>query len=343
MMSASQYLADMAQRVIAASRQSMRQIIPVFAICLALLATPLSAAAAPVKNGFDLAGALVPAEETLAGGPPRDGIPAIDQPVFLPAKAPGDLQPQDRVLGVVLNGVAKAYPIAILNWHEIVNDHFGTTAVTVTYCPLCGTGMVFLAELAAQAMTFGVSGLLYNSDVLLYDRRTESLWSQIDRRAISGDHRGVRLVALALEHTSWLDWRQRHPDTLVLSRETGMVRDYARNPYAGYENSRETYFPVLFRAQGYHPKERVLGLEIDGQFKAYPFAELAKTEGTVRDRVGGRAIVVRFDAQHANATAQGADGKPLAGVVGFWFAWYAFHPETQVYKAPTEEAGKGAR
>ncbi|WP_409559344.1 DUF3179 domain-containing protein [Accumulibacter sp.] len=321
----------------------MREVIQVFAVCLTLLAAPLSARAAPVKNGFDLAGALVPAEEILAGGPPRDGIPAIDQPVFLPARAPGDLKLQDRVLGVLVNGVAKAYPLAILNWHEIVNDHFGKTPVTVTYCPLCGTGMAFLAEVAGQAMKFGVSGLLYNSDVLLYDRRTESLWSQIDRRAISGPHQGVRLVSLPLEHTSWLDWRQRHPDTLVLSRDTGQVRDYNRDPYAGYENNRETYFPVRFRAQGYHPKERVLGLEIDGQFKAYPFAELAKTDGTVGDRVGGRAIVVRFDAQHANATAQDADGKLLAGVVGFWFAWYAFHPETLVYKARTQEAAKGAR
>ncbi|EXI82267.1 MAG: hypothetical protein AW10_00715 [Candidatus Accumulibacter appositus] len=315
-----------------------------FTVCLTLLAAQW-AAAAPLQNGFDLADALVPVEAIFAGGPPRDGIPAIDRPHFLPASAAGDVQPQERVLGVSLNGVAKAYPIAILNWHEIVNDTFGDTPVAVTYCPLCGTGMVFLAQVAGQAVQFGVSGLLYNSDVLLYDRQSASLWSQIDRRAISGKHKGQRLTALPLEHTRWGDWRQRHPETLVLSRNTGHFRDYDRNPYAAYESEEELYFPVRFRAQGYHPKERVLGLEIDGQFKAYPFAELAKsagTSGSIRDRVGGQPIVVHFDAENANATARDADGKPLAGVVGYWFAWYAFHPETAIYRAASQGAATGA-
>ena len=209
---------------------------------------------------------------------------------------------------------------------------FGDTPVAVTHCPLCGSGMVFFATVAGQTLDFGVSGLLYNSDVLLYDRQTGSLWSQIDRRAISGHHRGQRLEAVPVEHTTWLDWRQCHPATLVLSRDTGEVRDYDRNPYAGYEKQRAILFPVRFRAHGYHPRERVLGVEIDGHFKAYPFAELAKGNGVVRDRLGGRTLLVRFDARHLNATAQDADGKPLPGVLAFWFAWYAFHPETLVYK-----------
>jgi len=309
-----------------------------------------TALAAPVKNGFDLAGALVPASAILPGGPPRDGIASIDQPRFARADAAGDLKPEDRVLGVSLNGQAKAYPIAILNWHEIVNDRFGATPVAVTYCPLCGTGMAFVAEVSGQPLEFGVSGLLYNSDVLLYDRQSESLWSQIDRRAISGAHEGERLDALALEHTTWGDWLQRHPDTLVLSRDTGHGRDYDHNPYASYEQEEGLYFPVRFRAKGYHPKERVLGLEIDGHFKAYPFAELAKPGaahapqacppslaakpvGEVRDRLGGRAITVCFDADHGNATVWDAGGEPIPSVVGFWFAWYAFHPDTLVYKA----------
>jgi len=263
----------------------------------------------------------------------RDGIPAIDSPRFLPAKAAGDLKPKDQVLGLRLNGQAKAYPIAILNWHEIVNDRFGDTPVAVTYCPLCGTGMAIRAEAGGQPLKFGVSGLLYNSDVLLYDRQGESLWSQIGRRAISGPHKGQRLEAIPLEHTTWADWRARRPDTLVLSRDTGQARDYDRNPYAGYDQERGLYFPVRFKAQGYHPKERVLGLESDGRFKAYPFAELAKTGGEVRDRTGNRWVAVRFDAERGNARAADSNGEPLPGVVGFWFAWYAFHPDTLVYKA----------
>lgn len=292
-----------------------------------------NALAAPVKNGFDLAGALVPAAEILPGGPPREGIPAIDRPRFVAARAVKFLKPEDRLLGLTLHGVAKAYPIRILNWHEIVNDRFGDTPVAVTYCPLCGTGMAFLARVEGRALDFGVSGLLYNSDVLLFDRQTESLWSQIGRRAISGAHKGRRLETLALEHTTWGDWRRRHPATLVLSTDTGHRRDYARNPYAGYEQTGELYFPVRFRAEGYHPKERVLGVEIDGRFKAYPFSELAKSGGVVRDTLAGRAITVRFDAAHENATVTDASGAPLPGVVGFWFAWYAFHPETEVYRA----------
>ncbi len=310
----------------------MRSTAPLLAVCLALLTGPQSAAAAPVKNGFDLAGALVPAEAILPGGPPRDGIPAIDRPRFLPAAA-ADLKPEDRVLGVALNGQAKAYPIAILNWHEIVNDRFGEVPVAVTFCPLCGTGMAFLARIGGQPAAFGVSGLLYNSDVLLYDRQSGSLWSQIDRRAISGRHRGARLEALPLEHTTWLDWRRRHPQTLVLSRDTGHARDYASNPYTAYERSGDIHFPVRFRAQGYHPKERVLGVEIDGRFKAYPFSELARTGGVVRDRLAGRRITVRFDGASQNATVRDEQDEPLPGVVAFWFAWYAFHPDTEVFKS----------
>lgn len=292
-----------------------------------------AATAAPVKNGFDLAGAAVPVGEIRHGGPDRDGIPAIDRPRFLPPAAEGGPRPEDRVLGLRLDGQAKAYPIAILNWHEIVNDRFGGIPVAVTYCPLCGTGMAFLARAGGEGLTFGVSGLLYNSDMLLYDRQSESLWSQIDRRAVSGPHRGKRLEALALEHTTWDDWRRRHPDSLVLARDTGHARDYDRNPYAGYEEDRGLYFPVRFKSQGYHPKERVLGLEIDGRFKAYPFAELAKTDGTVRDRLGGRAVVVHFDAESGNARVEDDQGRPIPAVVGFWFAWYAFYPDTLVYKA----------
>lgn len=303
------------------------------AIWLVFLSLAGPASAAPVKNGFDLAGALVPAGEILPGGPERDGIPAIDRPRFLPASAAGDLKPEDRVLGLRLNGQARAYPIAILNWHEIVNDRFGDMPVAVTYCPLCGTGMAFRAAASGKPLQLGVSGLLYNSDVLLYDRQSESLWSQIDRRAISGPHKGERLAAIPLEHTTWADWRRRQPYTLVLSRDTGETRDYDRDPYAGYEDERGLYFPVRFKAQGYHPKERVLGLEVDGRFKAYPFAELAKTDGEVRDRLGATPFVVRFDAEHANATAEDAQGRPIPALVGYWFAWYAFHPDTLVYKA----------
>ncbi len=308
----------------------MRQSFHTLFTALTLLAATTLSDAEVQKNGFDLTGSLIPIEEIHSGGPPRDGIPAIDRPRFLTAAQAREVRPDDRVLGLHLNGAAKAYPITIMNWHEIVNDRFGDTAVAVTFCPLCGTGMAFDASIGGKTLQFGVSGLLYNSDVLLYDRQSESLWTQIGRRAISGTYKGTRLASLPLEHTTWADWRARHPDTLVLSRETGHDRNYAANPYSAYERDRELYFPVRFKAQGYHPKERVLGVEIDGRFKAYPFSELAKTKGVVDDRIGEQAIRVRFDGEHDNARAETAAGAPLPAVVGFWFAWYAFHPETEV-------------
>ncbi|HEY3326405.1 MAG TPA: DUF3179 domain-containing protein [Novimethylophilus sp.] len=290
-------------------------------------------AAVLVKNDFDLTGSLVPADEILSGGPPRDGIPAIDRPKFVRAGEADHVKPQDRVLGIERGNIAKAYPISIMNWHEIVNDRFGNDAIAVTYCPLCGTGMAFDASVGNKPLNFGVSGLLYNSDVLLYDRQSQSLWSQIMRTAVSGPFKGTKLNSVPIMHTTWADWKKRHPDTLVLSTDTGYRRDYQRNPYAGYEANEGIIFPVKFRAQGYHPKEQVIGLEIDGKFKAYPFAELAKTSGEIADEVNGRHVTVRFDAEHRAGTVFDDKGRELPTVIAFWFAWYGFHPEAEIFHA----------
>lgn len=166
-------------------------------------------------NGFQLDGASVPVAEVHRGGPPRDGIPALDHPIFIPASKAKFLRDDDFVLGVAIGDFVRAYPISILNWHEVVNDHFGTEAVAVTFCPLCGTGMAFSARVDGRELSFGVSGLLYNSDVLLYDRQSKSLWSQILAEAVAGPMKGHKLEFLPTAHTSWLQWRTRHPLTEV--------------------------------------------------------------------------------------------------------------------------------
>jgi hypothetical protein len=248
------------------------------------------AAGASLLNGFDLQGALVPAEAILPGGPPRDGIPAIDRPRFVDAARSG-LAPKDRVLGLRLGREARAYPVRILNWHEIVNDRVDGRPVAVTYCPLCGSGVAFDARVAGQEASFGVSGLLYNSDVLLYDRGTQWLWSQIMGRAISGPLKGTPLVSLPLMHTSWADWRAREPATRVLSADTGNPRDYSRDPYEGFEAVPRPVFDVQHRDDRAYIKEWVLGVVVDGQAKAYPFERLARrlgNEGTLQDRIAGR-------------------------------------------------------
>jgi hypothetical protein len=301
---------------------------------VALTIVLLAAQAFAETNGFDLDNALVPVEEIHPGGPVRDGIPSIDDPKFLAARDADFLRGDDDVLGIVVGGVARAYPIRIMNWHEIVNDDIAGERVAVTYCPLCGTGVAFVAESGGRPLDFGVSGLLYNSDMLLYDRETESLWSQIRKQAIAGPLVGRRLDVLPLTHTTWSAWLREHPDTQVLSTDTGFRRDYARQPYGGYETERGLYFPVASKSRRYHPKERVLGVEIAGQYKAYPFAELSRTDGEVQDRIAGQPVIIRFDRLNQSARAFDARGNQLAAMTGFWFAWYAFHPGTEVFRAP---------
>jgi hypothetical protein len=246
-------------------------------IGIILLFTNSLSIASTTKNGFDLRNALVSEDKILSGGPQRDGIPAIDKPTFVLGKQAIFLKPDDRVLGIKNNKQVKAYPLAILNYHEIVNDNVGGDRIAVTYCPLCGSGIAYRSRVGDKNLTFGVSGLLYNSALLLYDRQTESLWSQILGKAITGPMKGTRLETVQLTYTTWRDWLLRYPNTLVLSDRTGFQRDYSKGPYEGYEKSGKLWFPVKFRSMGYHPKERVLGIEIKGKFKAYPFAELSGT------------------------------------------------------------------
>jgi hypothetical protein len=294
-------------------------------------------------NGFDLTGALVPIEAIHQGGPPRDGIPSIDRPKFVSAQDARYLGPHDRILGVSRNGITRAYPISILNWHEVVNDIFGKEPIVVTFCPLCGTGMVFSAAVEGRPLKFGVSGLLYNSDVLLYDRQTNSLWSQIASKAITGPMKGKALESVAASHTTWSDWRARHPQTTVLSAETGFSRDYARDPYAGYAREEQLMFPVRFSSRRYHPKEQVIGVSLDGQRKAYPFLELARADQAFDDTIGRKRVRVEFDAVHRTGRIRDAAGREIPSVIAFWFAWYAFHPNTEVFVAPDAAAPKERR
>lgn len=306
----------------------------------AVLATqglgPGPAAAQVMLNGFDLSGASGDMRPIESGGPPKDGIPAIDRPKFVGVAA-ARLSDDDRVLGIALGGVARAYPVRILNWHEVVNDTVAQRAVVVTYCPLCGTGMAFEPPQRTGSGGFGVSGLLYNSDVLIYDRATQSLWSQILSEAITGPLKGTVLKPVPLTHTRWADWRVRHPTTQVLSTDTGFERDYTRDPYAGYDRVQQLMFEVQHRDDRFPLKEWVLGLRVGGVAKAYPFSVLAKAvnrSGDVSDTVGQQRVRIRYDRVHGTAEAFDAQGRQLPATMAFWFAWVAFHPRTEVLRAP---------
>ena len=260
------------------TRNSKSPLLPVAVLLISLMSASADADRRLSRNGFVVDDALIPTADILVGGPPRDGIPAITNPKFIPVEHVTYLKDEDRLIGIVIDGEARGYPIKILDHHELVNDQIGRQHFVVSYCPLCGTGMVFGANIGAdQALEFGVSGLLYNNDVLLYDRNTGSLWSQILKKSVSGKLKGTELPQLPALHTSFADWKFKHPDSKILSNDTGYKKNYARNPYRGYAQSKRIWFKVSHKApKKYHPKEQVLGVEINAQSKAYPFVELAK-------------------------------------------------------------------
>lgn len=306
---------------------------PVFILVISLVFKNQLLAAFLGNNGFDLSNSSIDVSEIHHGGPAKDDIPAIDKPKFIHANQASYLAPTDRVLGLSLGGKSKAYPIKILNYHEIVNDFFDKKAVVITYCPLCGSGTAYSSQINGINTTFGVSGLLYNSDVLLYDRETESLWSQLLSRAISGSQKETSLEMLPLNHTSWQDWQKQYPETMVLSNQTGFNRDYSRSPYGNYNQDESLYFPVSQLNKDYHPKESVIGLSFDGKTKVYPFAELSKVKTPFNDAIGKHTITVVFDAKNRTGKILDSNKKEIPSITSFWFAWLAFYPDSEVFKA----------
>ncbi len=231
------------------------------------------------------------------GGPPKDGIPAIDHPRFLStAEADSFLAPREPVAVLEVGGIARAYPLQILVWHEIVNDEISGQPVTVTYCPLCNSTVAFSREVDGRTLDFGTTGMLRNSDLVMYDRQTESWWQQLTADAVVGELTGTKLQVLPSQILPWSEFLRLHPDGEVLSRQTGFARPYGDNPYVGYDrpNSR----PFLFQGEtddALPPKERVAAVTTtDGEAVVYPFDRLA-TEAPVNDRTDGRPIVVLFN------------------------------------------------
>ena len=306
-------------------------------LLISLLAiTITSSVVAKELNGFNLSGSLIPVDEIFQGGPPRDGIPALNAPQFIPAHMNKNLQIDDYVMGIEIMGTSHAYPIRIMNWHEVVNDKINNKNIVVTYCPLCGSGMVFDASIYGKSLTFGVSGLLYNSDVLLYDKETQSLWSQLESRAVTGFYKGQKLESLPLQHTTWADWKNQFPQSKVLSFNTGFSRNYTRDPYAGYAETDQLFFPVKFRAHGIHPKQKVIGLVVDNKARAWPFNELQRNKGNLVDKLANKMITIEYNAESNTARINDKNGRLLPATTLFWFAWAAFHPDTTIYKY-TEE------
>lgn len=278
----------------------------------------------------------VPLKEIVSGGPPKDGIPSIDQPKFTSiAEAAIWLRDEDPGIAVSLSGIDRFYPYRILVWHEIVNDVIAGQRVLITYCPLCYSGIVFDPLVRGERVEFGTSGKLWNSNLVMYDRKTDSLWSQILGEAIVGELTGTKLSVLTSDIMRFDTFRAAFPVGQVLSRETGASRDYGYDPYGDYYTTPGLYFPLTKRDDRLDEKARVLGLVVKGQAKAYA-VEAVKRAGEVADTFQGKTILARHepDLDVVRLYEQKTDGQlaPLNPFAAYWFSWSAAHPDTELLK-----------
>jgi Protein of unknown function (DUF3179) len=302
-----------------------------------------------LTNGFttDFSKRAVPLSEFQSGGPGKDGIPAIDEPRFVATEEVDFLEPKEPVVAAEVHGRARAYPIQILIWHEIVNDTLGGVPIAVTFCPLCNTAIVFDRRLGKRILEFGTTGNLRNSDLVMYDRQTESWWQQFGGRALVGELTGSKLEQLPGRIVAWRDFRAEHPGGQVLSRETGYERPYGQNPYQGYDDvDTSPFFPAANSTDDrLPPKERVVFVERGGEAVAIPFSAL-RARKVVRVQVGGHRLIVRWRAGVASSLdeediAEGRDvgtaevlegGRLVAFDQPFWFAVAAFRPDVRIVR-----------
>ncbi len=307
-------------------------------------------------NRADLQGKAV------SGGPPKDGIPSIENPIFKNAGEASLLNPGDPVFGLERNGVGKAYPQKVLVKHEICNDTVGGDPVAVTYCPLTGTAMGF----ERGETTFGVSGRLINNNLVMYDREHDVWWPQVLATSIPGAWDGSPSAASLREFrliwTTWKRWRDRYPDTQVLTGSTDRVRDYGRDPYGsynptgGYYEEESTLFPRLNPNDRFHPKRMVLGARTSEGAAAFPRPAL-RERGTITGSLGDEPVVAVLDPRFGTGyvyrnpgesevtltdgqaqlggSGYDPDALPLDRVYAFdamWFAWSGFYPDSTVHE-----------
>ena len=263
----------------------------------------------------------IPYSDILSGGPPKDGIPAIDNPIFISVdEADQFLDDLEPVIFLKIGEEARAYPLQILTWHEIVNDVVGGNPVTVTFCPLCNTAIAFDRNFDGQVLDFGTTGRLRFSNLIMYDRQSETWWQQATGEGIAGEYTGQQLTFLPASIIGWGEFKGNFPEGQVLSRETGFQRDYGRNPYAGYDNINNS--PFLFRGPetpGVLPAmARVLTVELNSDAVAYPY-EVLQEQGAINDTLAESEIVIFWQPGTASAldASRIAEGQDVGAGVSF--------------------------
>jgi len=311
---------------------------------LAPLTSAFGQATQPRGDGplgqFDTRDLKIPRSQIRSGGPPKDGIPALTDPDTAPLDQVR-FADQDRMVVVTMDDQTRAYPIKVLNWHEAVNDQLGDVPIAVIYCPLCDSVSVVDRRLGGHVHEFGISGLLYNSNVLLYDRTHHALWSQVALESVSGPHAGKALKHLPWEITTFADLEKRYPKAEVVTTETGHRRDYTRNPYARYFANDRLMFPVAHRDRRLGNKEPVVGVRVGDLTRAYPVEQIVEADGEIVSRIGDHTIKLQAN---RSGRVRVVDAPDEAQVVHtFWFAWAAFHPKTEVYAGPRHSATQPRR
>lgn len=304
-------------------------------------------------------------DEITWGGVRKDGIPALTEPDLIPANKASYLTDNELVFGVSINGDIRAYPYRIMDWHEMLNDTVGGVSVSLAYCTLCGSGILYSTQHTPNQppIIFGSSGFLYRSNKLMYDQKTHSLWNQFNGKPVVGPlvNSEIELEVLPLATTTWGDWLAQHPDTKVLSLDTGFQRDYIPGlPYGAYFASEELMFPAYVDDQTLQKKEQVFGLRISGSQKAWPL-KLFEPPGVINDQVGIVPVVLIGDSSSLTVRAYRSNGHQfeltkdmhlisdnkewelteteligpegeklprLPGHIAYWFAWSGYYPNT---------------
>lgn len=276
---------------------------------------------------------LIKKEDLISGGPPKDGIPSIDNPSFTTIDEANWLADQSEVFIIVMDETVRIYPQSIMVWHEIVNDEIKGVPIAITYCPLCGSTVAYKRIIEDEPVEFGTTGLLYNSNLVMYDRKTDSYWTQIRGEAVIGELAGMKLEKIPLQTMKWIDAKKRFPQAVVLSKETGFSRSYGSDPYTDYYEREEILFPVKNTQNEYDvgSKTIVIGLTINGESRAYTEFDLV-TQKNITDELGGQTINLVKEEDGFMTITNLETGEEIAWERDFWFAWLAFHPETTVYE-----------
>lgn len=289
----------------------------------------------------------VPLDEFSGGGPPRDGIAPIDEPTIDTVEQASEyLEAREPVVEVVIDGQARAYPLRVLVWHEIANDVLAETPVSVTFCPLCYTAIAFDRRFQGEVLDFGTTGNLRNSDLVMWDRQTETWWQQFSGEGVIGEHAGELLTQIPATIAAWEDFAARHPDGTVLSQNTGFDRAYGQQPYVGYDSiDQPPFFPVSnLDDDRLPPKERVALIDRPGDTVVVPFSAL-EAAGTIAVDVAGEMLSVEWvggvrsslnsqligdSEERGSARVTNAAGELVTFDTPFWFAVAAFRPDARV-------------